>query len=157
MAGLFKRQLPNEEYFPLFRKWCATYAQEIVDTIEALSLDVDKEVPVPHILTEFDAVLPQYKPYRPMHRALVKLARAQFGALYCLAVVGYIQDTAKTLKELAKGSKASRCKEFMERAALHQREAARLNYELERRLEALPEFDPLRLIIIEQGKEPESK
>ena len=147
------RQLPNEEYIPLFRKWCDTYAQAIVDAgTVAISLGEDDRIPIPDILKEFDAVLPQYKPYRPIHRAFVKLAWAQLTAIMCLARVKAIQNTAKTLRELAEGSKASRCEELMEGAALHERRAAQLNHELERRLEALPGSDPIRLIIVEEGK-----
>jgi len=141
MVWPFKRKLPDQEYIAMFRKFLATH-QEVTANLttssqgEGIATLVAQE-------KEFHRVLPQRKLYRPLHRALDKTVRVQ------LMLAMYRMRAGDALDEFSRTGDAGKQSEFInlsKRADLCQHWAEESLAECLRRMEALPESDPIRLI-----------
>jgi len=141
MVWPFKRKLPDQEYIAMFRKFLATH-QEVTANLttssqgEGIATLIAQE-------KEFHRVLPQRKLYRPLHRALDKTVRVQ------LMLAMYRMRAGDALDEFSRTGDAGKQSEFInlsKRADLCQHWAEESLAECLRRMEALPESDPIRLI-----------
>ena len=141
MVWPFKRKLPDQEYIAMFRKFLATH-QEVTANLttssqgEGIATLIAQE-------KEFHRVLPQRELYRPLHRALDKTVRVQ------LMLAMYRMRAGDALDEFSRTGDAGKQSEFInlsKRADLCQHWAEESLAECLRRMEALPESDPIRLI-----------
>jgi len=141
MVWPFKRRLPDQEYIAMFRKFLATY-QEAMANI-TVSLRQEDIVALIAQEKEFHGVLPQHKPYRPIHRALDKTVRVQ------LMLATYRVRAGAAVDELSRTGDEGKQSEFIslhKKAEICQRWAEELVVECQRRIGVLPESDPIRLI-----------
>lgn len=135
----------------MFRKFLATH-QEVTANLttssqwEGIATLIAQE-------KEFHRVLPQCKLYRPLHRALDKAVRVQLMlAMYRVRAGDAVEEAWRTRDKDKESEFINLCLSLSKRADLCQRWAEELTAECLRRVEALPESDPIRLIA-EQDKE----
>lgn len=102
-------------------------------------------------------MLPQRKLYRPVHRALDKTVRVQLMlANYRMRAGDAIEEAWETRDKDKESEFVNLSLNLSKRADLCQHWAEELTAECLRRVEALPESDPIRLIA-EEDKEAESQ